>query len=221
MTNRTVQFWGQGYAPTGTDPINITATLNGSVVYTGTIPTLYTTDVSRLPTDQVVLFTCELPVGFSGTIPMSITIDSPVNSEVYFEQIAANYGSTANPVYTTSEFGVLVDPASTQSEKLAIWQAKAVPALSAAEIAILETGTTAEKDSVLFSHNLRTYVNAGAEIFGQITSGDPRSNVVINGVPQVRGSDPAGPWGWEVELSPDVAGDGIFAYDLTVEAGVA
>lgn len=220
MTNRTVQFWGQGYAPTGTDPINITASLDGNVVYTGTIPTLYTTDIGRLPTDQVVLFTCEIPMTLSGTVPVSIVIDSPVNSDVYFEQITVNYVAQTNPVYTLSEIGVLTDPASTQAEKIAIWQAKAVPSLSPAEIAILETGTSVEQDAVLYSHNLRTYVSAGPDEFGQFGVEDPKSNVVVNGVPQVRGAEPTGPYGWEVELSPDIAGDGTYTFDLAVTPGV-
>lgn len=221
MTNRTIQFWGQGYAPTGTDPITITATLDGNQIYSGPISTLYTTDVSRLPTDQVLLFTCELPVSYSGTIPMSIVIDSPVNSDVFFEQIYANYVQIQNPVYTQAEVDVLVNPASTQAERIAIYQAKAVPPLDAAEIAILNTGTPEEKTAILNSHNLAIYISGGADTFGDILSGnDPRSNVVINGTAITRGSSPIGTWGWEVELSPDIANDGTITYDLTVQAGV-
>ena len=91
MTNRTIQIMGQGYAPTGTDPITITATVGGNTVYIGTIPTLYTSDVGRLPTDQVVLFTFEVPMNFSGTVPMSVSLDSPVGVDAYFEQIFSNY----------------------------------------------------------------------------------------------------------------------------------
>lgn len=219
MTNRTVQFWGQGYAPTGTSPITITATLAGNVVYTGTISTLYTTDIGRLSTDQVVLFTCELPVDYAGTLPMSINIDSPVNSEVYFEQILANYTPVYNPVYTESEIGVLLDPTSTTAEKLAIYTAKAVPPLDAAEISILETGTQIEKNAVLVSHNLEITISSGVDGYENPNGQDPRSNVVINGIPQTRASEPPGTWGWEVELSPDIANDGTFTCDLTIVAG--
>ena len=91
MANRTIQFLGQGYAPTGTEPIMVTATLDGNTVYTGTIPTLYTSNIGRLPTDQVVLFTCEIPVEFAGTVPMTISLDSPVGVDAYFEQMLSNY----------------------------------------------------------------------------------------------------------------------------------
>jgi len=108
MTNRTIQFLGQGYAPTGTDPVTITATVGGNTVYSGTIPTLYTSNVLRLPTDQVVLFTFEVPMDFSGTVPMSISLDSPVGVVSYFEQIFSNYlptltsNATSNLVVVSS-----------------------------------------------------------------------------------------------------------------------
>ena len=221
MTNRTVQFWGQGYAPTGTDPITITATLAGNVIYNGTVSTQYTTDIGRLPTDQVSLFTCELPMYYAGTLPMSIVIDSPVNSSVFFEQILANYSSLLNPVYTESEIGVLTNPSSTTAEKIAIYTANAVPPLDAAEITILETGTEIEQNAVLVSHNLEIAKSSGPNGFLNISgaTSDPRTNVVINGVAVTRGETPAGTWGWEVDLSPDIENDGTITFDLTVASG--
>jgi hypothetical protein len=218
MANRTIQFLGQGYAPTGTDPIVITATLNGNVVYTGNISTLYTSTVGRLPEDQAVLFTCELPVDFSGTLPMSIALDSPVGVTAYFEQIYSNYMPVFNPVYTDSEIIVLINPASTAVETTAIYTAKAVPPLSAAEIAILETGTLAEKTPVLASHNLTVLVSSGPGTFvGVNGGGEPKTNVTINGIAQTRGDTPAGGWGWEVEFPAE--GSGLFEFNLTVAAG--
>ena len=219
MANRTIQFLGNGYAPTGTDPITISATLNGNVVYTGTIPTAYTSEIDHLPTDQVVLFTCELPVDFSGTVPMSITLDNPVGVTVFFEQIQSNYMAGYNPVYTQSEIGVLTDPASTQAEKIAIYTAKAVPSLSPAEIAILETGTDAEVKAVLTAHNLRLLVSSGPDTFIPINNNtEPRSNVVINGSAQTRQTEPAGTWGWTVEFPAE--GSGLFECDVTAVAGL-
>ena len=218
--NRTIQFLGQGYAPTGTDPIAITATLNGNVVYTGNIPTLYTSDVRRFPEDQVVLFTCELAIDFAGTLPMSISLDSPVGVTAYFLQINSNYMAIHNPVYTQSEIGVLIDPLRTNAERVAIYTATAVPPLSPAEIAILENGTITEKNAVLASHNLTTGVSSGADTFVSTTgNADPRSNVVINGVAVTRGSTPSGGrWGWEVKFPAE--GSGLIEYDFTVLAGL-
>ena len=217
MANRTIQFLGQGYAPTGTDPIVITATLNGNVVYTGNIPTLYTSDVSRLPDDQVVLFTCELPLEFEGTVPVSISLDSPVGVDAFFEQIYSNYMLIYNPVYTESEIGVLTNPASTWAEKIAIYTARAVPPLSPAEIVILESGTPAEINAVLDAHNLQVGISSGLTGFTP-WPGDPRSNVVINGEALTRGPTPTGTWGWEVEFPAE--GSGTFEFDFTIPAGV-
>lgn len=219
MANRTIQFLGQGYAPTGTDPIVITATLNGNVVYTGNIPTLYTSDIGHQPEDQVVMFTCELPIDYAGTMPMAISLDSPVGVDAYFEQIYSNYMPVPNPVYTQSEIGVLTDPASTTAEKIAIYTAKAVPPLSPAEIAVLENGTVAEKTAVLDSHNITVTVSSGPDTFLSLNGNtDPRSNVVINGVALTRGPTPTGTWGWEVEFPAE--NSGTFEFDLTVIAGV-
>ena len=218
MANRTIQFWGQGYAPTGTEPIVITANLNGNVVYTGTIPTLYTSDVSRVPADQVIVFTVDVPVDYAGTFPMSISLDNPVGVDTFFEQIVANYASIFNPVFTTSEIGVISDPSSTPAEIIAIYNAHAVPPLSPAEITILENGTTEEKNAVRVSHNITTLVSSGPDTFISVNgTADPRSNVVINGVSVTRGTDPIGTWGWEVEFPAE--GSGVINYDLTVVAG--
>jgi hypothetical protein len=222
MANRTIQFWGQGYAPTGTDPIVITATLSGNVIYTGNIPTLYTFDIGRLPGDQVVLFTCELPIDFAGTVPMSISLDSPVGVDVYFEQITSNYMSIINPVYTPSEINVLtINPTSVSAEKIAIYTAKAVPPLSSDDIAVLENGTREEKNPILVAHNLTVHVSSGPDTFISVVNNlaDPRSNVAINGTAVTRGDTPAGTWGWEVGFSGE--GSGLIEYDLTVIAGLA
>ena len=219
MVNRTIQFLGQGYAPTGTDPIVITATLDGNVVYTGNIPTLYTTDVDHTPDGQVVLFTCELPVDFAGTLPMSVLLDSPVGVDVFFEQINSNYMSIFNPVYTQSEIGVLIDPSSTRAEKVAIYTAKAVPPLSPAEIALLNNGTLAEQTAILTAHNVTISVSSGPDTFASVNGyTEPRSNVVINGIPRTRRDTPSGTWGWEIEFLAE--GSGTFEFDLTAIAGL-
>lgn len=221
--NRTIQFLGEGYAPTGTDPIVITATLAGNVVYTGNIPTLYTSDVSRLPSDQVVLFTCELPVDFAGTVPVSISLDSPVGVDAYFEQIYSNYMPMYNPAYTPEQITTLADPTTTQADKVTIWTACAVPPLTEAEITALSSTDPTEKSirlDILTAHNLLIIVSSGPTGFTNINgTSDPRSNVVINGVAVTRGDTPPGTWGWEVEFPAE--GSGLFEFDLIIPAGLA
>jgi hypothetical protein len=220
MANRTIQFLGSGYAPTGTDPITVSATLNGNVVYTGTIPTSYTGEINRLPVGQVALFTCELPLDFSGTVPMSISFDSPVESTVFFEQVQSNYMPIANPVFTAEQFQSLIDPTTPFADKMAIWTACAVPPLSEADITVLTTGATwtEEKQAVLVAHNLTSTVSSGATTFVSANgSAEPRTNVLINGDPVTRSAEPVGTWGWIVEFPAE--GSGLFECDLTVLAG--
>ena len=91
MTNRTVQFYGQGY---GTVPAEITATLDGIVVYSGTVPTIDQENYNRMPEDQVLLFTAQVPVDFDGTKPMTISVS---NSTVVFAHVLGNYYTKNNP----------------------------------------------------------------------------------------------------------------------------
>jgi hypothetical protein len=219
MANRTIQFLGQGYAPTGTDPITVSATLNGNVVYTGTIPTSYTSEINHLADAQTVLFTCELPVDFSGTVPMSISLDSPVGVTVFFEQVQSNYMIIANPAFTAEQIAVLTNPATSLADRITIWTACAVPPLSAAEITILESGVTAEIKPILDTHNLQTTISSGASKFLTVNgASECRTNVVINGVATTRQSEPPGDWGWIVEFPTE--GSGLFECNLTTIAGL-
>ena len=219
MANRTIQFLGNGYAPTGADPVTITATLNGSVVYTGSIPTSYTSEVDHSTEDQRVLFTCELPVNFAGTMPMTISINGPMSSTVFFEQIQSNYMTIINPVFTAEDLAALANPATPRADKVAIWTARAVPSLSAEDIAILETGNLEQVNTVRAAHNLQTYISAGPGTFLAANgAAESRSNVVINGSAQTRQTAPEGTWGWTVEFPAE--GSGLFECDVTVIAGL-
>jgi len=107
MTNRTVQVWGQGYSlpPAGglsLTPCTITATFNGTEVFSGAIPTIESSDIQRLPTDQQVLFTFEIPMDLQGTFPMSCTI---TGDDVFLEQILANYTAVGTDSSGPTEFG--------------------------------------------------------------------------------------------------------------------
>jgi hypothetical protein len=220
MTVRTIQFYGKGYAPGGDTPITITATANGSVLYTGPITTEYTDNYDYSPSGQVVLFTVEVPMDLAGTIPMTIAIDNPADVNTFFEQIEANYTVVPNPIYTQAELDILKNPASTQQEKLAIWEPKAVPALSQAEIDILTVGTVDERVAVLAAHGLQVVASSGPDVYLPINGNiDPRSNVVINGEPKTRGATPPGAWGWGVVFPADASG--TITCDITLRPGMA
>jgi hypothetical protein len=72
-------------------PCTITATVDGNVVFSGAIPTSESSDILRLPGDQQVLFTFEIPLVTTGspyTLPVSLAI---TGDDVFLEQIQANY----------------------------------------------------------------------------------------------------------------------------------
>lgn len=110
MTTRTVQFLGQGYSLPPAEgleftPCTITATVSGNVVFSGAIPTTYSSDVNHTPQYQVVLFTFEIPLVTANTanaspytLPVSLDI---TGDDVFLEQILTNYcnnnGTTTGP----------------------------------------------------------------------------------------------------------------------------
>jgi len=228
MTNRTLQFWGAGYAIGGTELITIDSQLNGNLIYTGTIPTNYTGPVSVQPEDQVLLFTCtSIPVEYAGTIPMSVTLDNPMGVSAYFEQVYSNYMTKPNPVYTSPQWAFLQNPTTTQTQKVYLWEDKAVPPLSQEEISILNTTDPAdapERDAILIQHNITTNVSSGPDEFLSVVTpatayGDPRTNVIINGVSCPRGTSPAtGTWGYLIDFPSENTGS--MTCDLTIEAGL-
>lgn len=88
MPNRTVQFYGFAV---GTTPTTVTATYNGSQIFSGEITTLVSpippadpSDLDTVPT----MFSMQIPMDASGTVPMSITSQG---NPVTICQIFANY----------------------------------------------------------------------------------------------------------------------------------
>jgi hypothetical protein len=220
MTNRTLQFYGSAYAFGGTEPILITADLNNSVIYSGTIPTEYTTEPSVQPADQVVLFTCEVPMNFAGTYLMNIYIDNPVGVNVYFEQIYSNYMAIVNPVFSPAQVEIL-KYGLVKSDKVDILVECAVPPLTQGEIAILNEGTGFSnpiQQDIIIAHNLPLYISTGPNVWTSVNdNNDPRSNVVVNGVAVSRDVDPPGTWGWMVIFNAETSGS--ISYDLTLISG--
>ncbi len=96
MTNRTVQILGVAY---GSSPTSMTATWNGSQIFSGTVPTqntpapTYATSMADITPG--VLFTFEIPVDATGNIGMTTSIE---NNTVLLADIRANYCNVANVV---------------------------------------------------------------------------------------------------------------------------
>lgn len=235
MTTRTLQFLGKGYSSAVGTPVSIVATINGNPVYSGTVTTEYTPVVSSDENDQVVLFTYDIPVDFSGTVPMTLAISGPENSVLYVEQVLGNYCSKSNPVYSAADLITLADTSDNTPFQLTIgttkiqtivsdkarvelFAAKAVPPLTDEELIAIATGAHNARQPIISSHNLDSVISSGSGEFLHINKGDdPRSNVVINGVAGTRAAEPLGTWGWTI--TNDNGAPGTMVCDLTIQAG--
>jgi hypothetical protein len=212
MTNRTIQIWGQGYGP---QPCTANVTFDGNTVFSGQISTIDSSTIYRLPEDQVVLISFEFPIDLSGTFPVTINI---AGTDIFISSVLANFCSINNPVYTPTDVAILTNPATTFSDKLAIWSPLANPEFTSGDIVLLETGTPQEKQSVLADHGLSITVSTGPETFGLVAQPQCKTNVNINGVdsfppdPLPPGVD--GEWGWEI---PCINGVGTCSFDLVID----
>ena len=75
MANKTLQFYGIGFAPSG-EPVSITSTYDGETIFTGTIPSLPTLQSTPESSPLEVLFTHEVPGNLTAIVPMSVTVTS-------------------------------------------------------------------------------------------------------------------------------------------------
>jgi hypothetical protein len=94
MTTRTVKLFGLAY---GSSPAEISVTLDGASIYTGTVTTNDTL-VPALPNldlDGTTVEFCnfEIPLDFAGNKSMSCEV---LNGTVIFAEIKANYCAIAN-----------------------------------------------------------------------------------------------------------------------------
>jgi hypothetical protein len=106
MVNRTIQFFGYAY---GDVPVQLSAQINGQTVFSGAVETVNQTipsgqiDMSAAP----VLFSVEnsplFPVEFSGSYPMTVTVETGYG--VALNQTFANYMLGFDPVANVSIAG--------------------------------------------------------------------------------------------------------------------
>jgi hypothetical protein len=200
MANRTIQFFGLAY---GSTPATLTATADGSAVFSGSLTTL-DQPVPTLPnldlTDTTgLLFGLELDTAFSGNVAVSCQV---TNGVVIFAQTQCNYVAIANPIYTPAQVSTLVSRTNNRAEKVAIYKSvEAVPPLSAEDTAVLDNpaSTWEQINTILEAHNLTSAVNGGAGAW-RVMDPDPRVSVLIDGVPQDATPTPTedGIWWWEV-----------------------
>lgn len=103
MLNRTIQFFGKAY---GEKPVQIIATVDDVVMFSGPIPTVNDVPPTRgLPeSEQEVLFTIPLNVKFHGILNMSIEVAS--GTCLILGVIKGNYNPQHDGTTTTAtEFG--------------------------------------------------------------------------------------------------------------------
>jgi len=210
-----VQVWGQGY---GASPATANVTFNGNTVFSGQIPTIDSSVVNRLPDEQTVLFTFEIPVDLAGTFPVEVVF---TGQDAYLSMVLANYYMTFNPVYNPTNREIITSATSTFAEKLAVWNQLAQPALTSEEITVLETGSDVEKTAVLAAHNLLLNISSGPSSFSSISPIPSKINTTINGVivttPDPRPPGAEGEWGWEIPTTGD---QGTITFDLVIVAGL-
>jgi hypothetical protein len=133
--NRTFQFRGLGY---GDSPVTVTASVNSTQIFSGTIPTIAGDPLNPepYPTPQVaydtVAFTLDnsalLNTDFAGSLPMTIEISG--GNSVIFTEILSNYypgNTTTDPdAGTVDHFaqcynGTPVNSESTQDPRSSVY----------------------------------------------------------------------------------------------------
>mgnify|MGYP007071564903 CR=1 FL=1 len=207
-TTRTMNIYGYGYGPT---PVTIQASLDGTQVFSGEIPTLNQDEILLHPDEQVVLFSTEIPMEFSGNANVAITVD---NGYINYNIIKLNYAMLTNPKYTQEQLDILSDPATTQSEKVAIWSTAAEPAFNSEELAFLELTNPedyAAQQDLLDAHGAGTTVSSGADDFRVPAGGDWRPVVYIDGIEQIISSprEFPGTYSWGISAGSTLYGNVI------------
>jgi hypothetical protein len=205
MAKRTLKFYGHGYAQT---PVQIEATFDNQVVYTGTVPTLNEVAFNRLPEQQKVLFEVEVDQDFVGKKPVSVTVTGGTLL------LAHTYGSSvmyqSNPVYSALDFAVAENREAARADRVEIWKKLANPPLTDAEAYDLLTKSYAEMHPILIAHGLELYTPTDEILWTGLADGDSKTNVYINGIPKVV---PAG----NSDTSWEIADGGTITFDLNIE----
>ena len=196
MSNRTFQIYGYSY---GTSSATMEVTVDGNVVYSGEVA--YTSQSDPAPNVQTEpICSFEMPIDWYGTVPMTCTVNS---GSVVFAQILGNYDLVYNPVYTTQEAETLLDTNTPTSELIPILSAHANPPFSSEDITFLETNSRSTWKPLLTQHNALVKLSSGPNSYGVPFSGDPRTNVVIDGAPQTP-STPGTVW-WKIDAGSTMA----------------
>lgn len=186
-TTRTMRIYGYGY---GNSTASIQASLNGTTVFSGEIPTLDQETVFIRPDQQTVIFTVPIPMEFTGNANVAITV---ANGYVHYDYVDINYNLIPNPAYTTEQVAILTQPhgPGVRDQKIAVYSSVAVPPFSTEELAILENLDPAvqpAQEAIIVAHGAQIASSSGPDGFAPTgptgEGGDNRPVVYIDGVEQ-------------------------------------
>jgi hypothetical protein len=231
--NRTLLFYGYAY---GATPVTLTATINGSTVFSGEVPTVDAPTPSGIITDQVLLFSLDnsplFPTNISMAYPMSIAVSG--GNAVMFANIQCNYISTtiidSSAIMENSSISnTTLTVGTIQSGTIVIGQELIGNGILPSTIITEGSGTTwtvSTENSVsnitITSQKLSS-VAGNASHYASCYDGvpvnsedtpDPRSSVAIDGVLQVPPNLVSqGVWSWVVPTNSTIS------YNLNVAQG--
>ena len=229
---RTLQFYGLAY---GDSNVSLTATIDGTTVFSGEVPTINSI-MPPPPVDfSVILFSIEnstlFPTNYSGTYPMSITVSGGYAAT--FNEIKCNYTPTSNVTTAVMEnssiSGNILTVGTVSFGTVAIGQL-----LTGTEI-VANTRIVSGSDTTWIVNNSQTVPNTtiignllkltpgvadeyqpcydGDPVNSEATH-DPRSNIIIDGVAQVPPLPKSlGVWEWIVPSGSTIS------YNLNVSLG--
>lgn len=219
MTNRIIQVIGQGFNPT---PVSIVATVDGNVVYSGTVPTvdqgIYVTQLpehselqGQLTSTKTALFSFEKDLNYQGNVSITISV---TGGSVWFGTVISNYvsGRYLNPALTPEQQAVVNNSSSTMAELQQIQFDIANPSFTAEQIAQLQTYTSFpypdEVQAMVVEHNAKLRWHSSGAAFDRLTNIEEGtdvtwSSVSIDGVdhtinPHAYDPPRAGTWWWTV-----------------------
>jgi hypothetical protein len=195
INTRTVRFHGIGFGETpATLRVIYPPPHCGCKVEYVVVPTINAPvpDAST-PVDSTlcqVVFTINLPIDFTGLLPMSVHCTQ--GTAVILKGVDANYGyeDTLNPKYTAEDRLILDNPNSLAKDRAEIWRRKATPPFNNKENAIIDayisdpTKETYQAAKWFFYlHGLES-VSSGPDVFrSSCFEGDARQNCCLNEIP--------------------------------------
>jgi hypothetical protein len=172
-----------------------TITINGNQVFNGPFLGTELDSQDEITATGSVDIDNSLAVENRITAPTVITVSE---GEICVALTQWDYLPIANPAYSAEQFAILNTPETPRADRVAIYNAVAVPPLSVADEAMLFSTDPEDQpaqQAVLVAHNLTKYVQLSTNFGFGATAADSacnRTNVLLNGSPVAEGNTNAG-----------------------------